>query len=164
MAVGRKPRPEEQPFGGEILGIAAIALAIFLTLAFSSYRPGNAENNQVGLIGHLLADLLCPAFGQACYLLPLVQVYLAGVLLRLWSCPAPLSQMVAGTVFLFASTAFLALWKEGASVAQAGGWIGGFLAFQLRTGLNRLGAYLFLLPVLAASFMCLTRLSLYGTS
>lgn len=162
MAVGRKPRPEEQPFGGEILGIAAIALAIFLTLAFSSYRPGNADSNQVGLIGHLLADLLCPAFGQACYLLPLVQVYLAGVLLRLWSCPAPLSQMFAGTVFLFASTAFLALWEEGTPIAKAGGWVGGFLAFQLRTGLNRLGAYLFLLPLLAASFMCVTRLSFYG--
>jgi len=162
MAVGRKPQPEEQPFGGEILGIATLALAIFLTLAFSSYRSGNADSNQVGLIGHLLAELLCPAFGKACYLLPLVQVYLAGVLLRLWSCPAPLSQMFAGTVFLFASTAFLALWEEGAPVTQAGGWVGGFLAFQLRTGLNRLGAYLFLLPVLAASLMCVTRLSFSG--
>jgi S-DNA-T family DNA segregation ATPase FtsK/SpoIIIE len=160
--VGRKPRPEEQPFGGEILGIATLALAIFLTLAFSSYRSGNADGNQVGLIGHLLAELLCPAFGQACYLLPLVQVYLAGVLLRLWSCPAPFSQMFAGAVFLFASTAFLALWKEGAPVSQAGGWVGGFLAFQLRTGLNRLGAYLFLLPVLTASFMCVTRLSFHS--
>jgi S-DNA-T family DNA segregation ATPase FtsK/SpoIIIE len=163
MAVGRKPRSEEQASGGEVIGVATLALAIFLALAFYSYRSGNADHNQVGLIGHLLADLLCPAFGLACYLLPLAQFYVAGVLLRFWSCPAPLTQMFAGTVFLFAGTAFLALWEEGAPIAKAGGWVGGFLAFHLRTGLNRLGAYLFLVPVLVTSFMGVTRLSLQSS-
>ena len=120
MAVGRKPQVEEQASGGEVLGIVTIAVAVFLTLAFYSYRSGNADQNQVGLIGHLLADLLCPAFGLACYLIPLGQFYFAGVLLRLWACPAPMSQMFAGTVFLFSSAAFLALWGEAASDRQ--GW------------------------------------------
>jgi DNA segregation ATPase FtsK/SpoIIIE, S-DNA-T family len=163
MGVGRKPQVQEQASGGEVLGIVTIAVAVFLTLAFYSYRSGNADQNQVGLIGHLLADLLCPAFGLACYLIPLGQFYFAGVLLRLWSCPAPLSQMFAGTVFLFSSAAFLALWGEGAPIVKAGGWIGGFLAFHLRTGLNRLGAYVFLVPVLVTSFRGVTRLSLHSS-
>ncbi len=162
MGAGRKPQVEEQSSGGEVLGIVTIAAAVFLTLAFYSYRSGNADHNQVGLIGHLLADLLCQAFGRACYLIPLGQLYFAGVLLRLWSCPAPLLQMCAGTVFLFASAAFLALWEEGVPIVKAGGWIGGFCAFQLRTGLNRLGAYVFLVPVLLISSRSAIRFSLHS--
>ncbi len=162
MGAGRKPQVEEQSSGGEVLGIVTIAAAVFLTLAFYSYRSGNADHNQVGLIGHLLADLLCQAFGRACYLIPLGQVYFAGVLLRLWSCPAPLVQMCAGTVFLFASAAFLALWEDSVPIVKAGGWIGGFFAFQLRTGLNRLGAYVFLLPVLLISLRSALRFSLHS--
>ncbi len=45
-------------------------------------------------------------------------------------------------------------------MAAAGGWIGGFLALHLRTGLNRLGAYIALFPLLLASFMGMARLSL----
>lgn len=163
MGAGRKPQVEEQSSGGEVLGIVTIAAAVFLTLAFYSYRSGNADQNQVGLIGHLLANFLCPAFGRACYLLPLGQFYFAGVLLRLWACPAPMSQMIAGAVFLLSSAAFLALWEESAPIVKAGGWIGGFLAFHLRTGLNRLGAYVVLTPVLVTSFMSVTRLSLHHT-
>ncbi|NOT57536.1 MAG: hypothetical protein HOP18_23265, partial [Deltaproteobacteria bacterium] len=161
MGAVRKPQVEEQSSGGEVLGIVTIAAAVFLTLAFYSYRSGNADHNQVGLIGHLFADLLCQAFGRACYLIPLSQLYFAGVLLRLWSCPAPLSQLCAGTVFLLSSAAFLALWEDSAPIVRAGGWIGGFLAFHLRTGLNRLGAYVVLAPVLVTSFMSVTRLSLH---
>jgi S-DNA-T family DNA segregation ATPase FtsK/SpoIIIE len=71
--------------------------------------------------------------------------------------------MFAGAVFLFASAAFLALWGEDAPIARAGGWVGGFLAFHLRTGLNRLGAYVVLMPVLVTSFLSVTRLSLHGS-
>ncbi|MBM4255695.1 MAG: DNA translocase FtsK [Deltaproteobacteria bacterium] len=163
MAVGRKPQPEEQPFGGEVIGVANIALAIFFTLAFYSYQAGQANSNAVGLIGHLFADLLCPAFGQACYLLPLSLLYFAGVLLHQWQCPAFLSQLLSFGVFLVTAAALLALWGGQRPVVEAGGWIGGFLALHLRTGLNVIGAHLLLVPMLLMSFMGMTRVSLSDT-
>jgi S-DNA-T family DNA segregation ATPase FtsK/SpoIIIE len=163
MAAGRKPQPEEQPFGGEVIGVANIALAIFFTLAFHSYQAGNAGSNAVGLIGHLLADLLCPAFGRACYLLPLSLLYFAGVLLHQWQCPALLSQLLSFGTFLMTTAALLALWGGGRPVIEAGGWVGGFLALHLRTGLNMIGAHLLLIPVLLMSFMGMTRVTLSDT-
>jgi DNA segregation ATPase FtsK/SpoIIIE, S-DNA-T family len=163
MAAGRKPQPEEQPFGGEVIGVANIALAIFFTLAFYSYQAGNASSNAVGLIGYLFADVLCPAFGQACYLLPLSLLYFAGVLLHQWQCPAVLSQMLSFGTFLVTAAALLALWGGQRPVTEAGGWIGGFLALHLRTGLNMIGAHLLLVPVLLMSFMGMTRVSLSDT-
>lgn len=163
MAVGRKPQPEEQPFGGEVIGVANIALAIFLVLAFYSYRASDAGGNSVGLIGHLLADVLRPAFGQACYLLPLSLLYFAGVLLHQWHCPALVSQAFSFGIFLITSAALLALWGGRLPVIDAGGWVGGFLALHLRTGLNMIGAHLLLVPILLMSFMGMTRVSLSDT-
>ncbi len=70
MAVGRRPQPQERAFGGEVVGVANAALAVFLILAFHSYRAGDAQANQMGLVGYMLADLLCPTLGRACYLFP----------------------------------------------------------------------------------------------
>jgi len=134
MAAGRKPRPEEQPFGGEVIGVANIALAIFFTLAFYSYQAGDAGSNSVGLIGYLLADLFCPAFGQACYLLPLALLYFAGVLLHQWQCPALISQLLSFGTFLVTTAALLALWGGQRPVTEAGGWVGGFLASTYAPG------------------------------
>lgn len=163
MAAGKKPQLEEQPFGGEVIGVANVALAIFFILAFYSYRPGDANGNYVGLIGHLFADLLCPAFGYACYFIPLALLYFAGVLLHQWQCPALVSQSFAFTIFLITISALFALWGGKRPVIAAGGWIGGFLALHLRTGLNLIGAHLLLVPILLMSFMGMTRVSLSDT-
>ncbi len=163
MAVGKKPQPEGQPFSGEVIGVANIALAIFFTLAFYSYQAGDVSSNSVGLIGYLLADLLCPAFGQACYLLPLALLYFAGVLLHQWQCPALVAQLLSLGTFLITTAALLALWGGQRSVIEAGGWVGGFLALHLRTGLNLIGAHLLLVPVLLMSFIGMTQLSLSAT-
>jgi len=70
--------------------------------------------------------------------------------------------MLSFLLFIPAAATFLALWYEDphVHVADAGGWIGGFLALHLRTGLNRLGAYVALSPLLLVSFMGVTRFSL----
>jgi S-DNA-T family DNA segregation ATPase FtsK/SpoIIIE len=160
MAVGRKSQPQERAFGDEIIGVASAALALFLILAFYSHRAGNAQANLVGQVGQLLADLLCPTLGKASYLLPGALLYGAAILLHLLPCPAPFTQALSFLVFTLSASAVLALWYDGRPVAEAGGWIGGFVAFQLRAGFNRLGAYVALLPVLLVSFMGVTRLSL----
>ncbi|HKA53487.1 MAG TPA: DNA translocase FtsK 4TM domain-containing protein, partial [Candidatus Binatia bacterium] len=112
MAVGRKPQPQERAFGDEVIGVAYAALAVFLILAFSSYRPGDAQPNQMGLVGHVVADFVCPMLGKACYLLPAALLYGTAVLLHLLPCPAPFSQMLSFLFFTPAVATFLALWYE----------------------------------------------------
>lgn len=160
MAAGRKPQPQERSFGGEVIGAASAALAVLLLLAFSSYRPGNAEANLAGVVGYVAADLLCPTLGKACYLIPAALLYGGGVLWHLLRCPALFSQTIAFIVLTFSAAAFFALWYEGQPVTEAGGWVGGFLAFHLRGWLNRLGAYVVLSPLLLGSLMGVTRISL----
>ena len=162
MAVGRKPQAEEKSFGSEVIGVACAALAVFFIFAFNSYRAGDPQGNQVGLTGYVLADLLCPALGKAVYVIPGVLLYGTALLFHILRSPAPLTQTFSLLVFTLSVSAFLALWYESEhrAVTEAGGWIGGFLAFHLQIGLNRLGAYVALVPLLLGSFMGFTRLSL----
>jgi S-DNA-T family DNA segregation ATPase FtsK/SpoIIIE len=164
MAAGRKPQPQpqERAFGDEVIGVACAALAVFLILAFHSYRSGELQSNQMGLVGHLVADVSCPMLGKACYLLPGALLYGTAILLHLLPFPAPFSQTLSFLVFIPAVATFLTLWYEESPVpiSDAGGWIGGFVAFHLRAGLNRLGAYVALSPLLLVSFMGISRLSL----
>ena len=163
MAGGRKPQPQvqERAFGDEVIAIACVALAIFFILAFSSYRANDDQANQMGLIGYVLADIFRPMFGRMCYALPGALFYTATILLRLLPFPAPFAQSAAFGFFTLSSAALFALGNEGHSgVAEAGGWVGGFLAANLQTGLNRPGAYVVLTPVSLVSFMIMTRLSL----
>src|SRR5262245_33950337 len=143
MAVGRKPQPQaqERAFGDEVIAIACAALAVFFALAFYSYRATDDHANQMGLVGYVLADLLRPMFGRMCYALPGALLYTAAILLRLLPFPAPFTQSAAFCLFTFSSAAFLALGNNvHGDVAEAGGWVGGFLAANLRAGLNRLGS------------------------
>lgn len=161
MAGGRKPQPQERAFGDEVLAIACAALAIFFILAFSSYRAESYQTNSMGLIGHVLADIFRPMLGRMCYALPGALLYAAAILLRILPFPAPLSQSLAFFLFTLSGAAFFALGgTESHEVAEAGGWVGGFVAFHLRAGLNRLGAYLALAPVLLVSAMVMLRISL----
>jgi S-DNA-T family DNA segregation ATPase FtsK/SpoIIIE len=162
MAAGRKPQPQERAFGDEVIGVASAALAVFFILAFYFYHAGGGQSNQMGLVGQVVADLVCPMLGRACYLLPGALLYGTAVLLHLLPFPAPFSQTLSFLLLTPAVATFLALWYEDphVHVAEAGGWVGGFLALHLRADLNRLGAYVVLSPLLLVSFMGVTRFSL----
>ena len=160
--VARHTQSGQRSLGYEVSGVALVAVAIFLGLALLSYQPGRPQTNLVGVIGYLLADLLCSALGKMSYALPALAVYTAGLQFRLWRCTAVTSQAVSLGVFGLASTALLSLWYADRPAVYAGGWIGGWLAVSLRTGLNQLGAYLVLIPVLVASLMGISRLSLHA--
>ena len=161
-AVARHTQSGQRSLGYEVSGVALVAVAIFLGLALLSYQPGRPQTNLVGVIGYLLADLLCSALGKMSYALPALAVYTAGLQFRLWRCTAVTSQAVSLGVFGLASTALLSLWYADRPAVYAGGWIGGWLAVSLRTGLNQLGAYLVLIPVLVVSLMGISRLSLHA--
>ncbi len=162
MAGGRKPQQsQERAFGDEVIAIACAALALFFFLAFSSYYINDPHANQMGLIGHVLSDIARPMLGEVSYALPVAFLYGAMVLLRILPFPAPLTQSAAFFIFTLACAACVALeHPESQEVADAGGWVGGFLAFQLQTGLNRLGSYVVLVPVLLVSLMMMLRISL----
>ncbi|MCE2486336.1 MAG: DNA translocase FtsK 4TM domain-containing protein [Desulfurellaceae bacterium] len=160
--MARHTQSGQRSLGYEIGGVALIAVAIFFGLALLSYQPDRPQTNLVGIIGYLLADLLCSALGKMGYALPALAVYTAGLQFRLWRCTAATSQAVSLGVFGLASTALLSLWYADRSAVYAGGWIGGWLAVSLRTGLNQLGAYLVLIPVLVVSLMGISRLSLHA--
>jgi hypothetical protein len=161
MAGGRKPQQvHDRAFGDEVIAIACVALAIFFFLAFSSYQTNDPAVNRMGLIGYVLAELVRPMLGQLSYALPVALTYGAALLLQLLPFPAPIIQSVAFLVLTLSIAACLALESPGAEVAAAGGWMGGFLAELLRKGLNRLGAYVVLVPVLLVSFMVMLRISI----
>ena len=96
----------------------------FLGLALLSYQPDRPQTNLVGVIGYLLADLLCSALGKMSYALPALAVYTAGLQFRLWRCTAVTSQAVSLGVFGLASMALLSLWYADRPAVYAGGWIG----------------------------------------
>src|SRR5262249_34239425 len=83
----------------------------------------------------------CPMLGKACYLLPGALLYGTAVLLHILPVPAPFSQMLSFLFFIPAAATFLALWYEGSPtpVADAGGWVCGFLAFPFAPGLEPAG-------------------------
>ncbi len=76
---------------------------------------------------------------------------------------ALISQLLSFGTFLVTTAALLALWGGQRPVIEAGGWVGGFLALHLRTGLNMIGTHLLLVPVLLMSFMGMTRVTLSDT-
>lgn len=160
MAVGRKSQPQERAFGDEILAITCVVLGVFFTLAFYSYQT-SPRTNQMGLVGHVVADFFRPMLGQMCYVLPAACVFVAVLLLRFLTVPAPISQTVALIFFTLAGAALLDLSHVAKNdVANAGGWVGGLLVAHLEGALNRAGSYVVVAPLLLVSFMVMTRLSL----
>ncbi len=155
-----RPVSQERSALGEGIGVLCVTLTIFLGLAFFSYQPEAADSNQVGRAGHLVAHVLCRAFGLTAYLFPALLLYAMALRFHWLRCAAPFVQGISFVVFTLAASAFLALWFDGQPVFQAGGWVGSFLALHLRQAGNLVGAYLLLFPVLLVSFMGITQLSL----
>ncbi len=151
---------QERSILGEGIGVLCVTLTIFLGLAFFSYHPGAADSNQVGRAGHVVAHVLCRAFGLTVYLFPAILLYAMALRFHWLRCTAPFIQGISFVVFTLAASAFLALWFDGRPIFQAGGWVGSFLALHLRQAGNLVGAYLLLSPVLLVSFMGITQLSL----
>ena len=160
VSVQERPVSQERSVLGEGMGVLCVTLTVFLGLAFFSYQPDAADSNQVGRAGHLVAHVLCRAFGLTAYLFPALLLYALALRFHWLRCAAPLVQGISFVVFTLAASAFLALWFDGQPVFQAGGWVGSFLALHLRQAGNLVGAYLLLSPVLLVSFMGITQLSL----
>ncbi len=154
---------------GMAMGAAGIFLLISLLsfhvddLSFNSYTAGGTIHNLGGRFGSEMADLLLQLFGLAAFLIPATLLYLAYRQIRFreirwrgYKCFAYLGLLISLSslfAFNFQFTSFM-----GQKVPTGGG-VGFKTAELLRGNLGIAGALLFLLPMLAASIMVLSRFS-----
>ena len=134
----------------------AAAIGLALVLSFYSYVPDSPASNQVGPVGHRLADLLIQAFGYAAYVFPLL---LLGAALWLFmgakGSPGALRAAGAVAVLVECATA-LGLARPEAASEQAGGWMGGFAARLLGDAFGLVGSTLLLAAAGLLIFIMLT--------
>jgi S-DNA-T family DNA segregation ATPase FtsK/SpoIIIE len=148
----------------EIEAIFAIAGACYLAISFFSYAPGRVGANAGGPVGHVLADLFVQAFGLAAFLVPAFVALVAVLVLR--GAPVALSLVRGGalTAQLVLIAVALALVRSPGHEASAGGWIGGFLGYELRGLFSTAGAAMIVLTGLLLSAMIATGGSLVGAA
>jgi S-DNA-T family DNA segregation ATPase FtsK/SpoIIIE len=144
----------------EVEGIFGAVTALFLLASFLSYAPGEAGRNVCGPVGHATADILVPALGLAAYLIPLYLGVLAWHLLREDGPAIPIGKAVGCTVLVLAAATTFALTRESASGITAGGWLGGFVAAELRAFLGTFGAAIVTTALLVLSIQLSTEASL----
>ncbi len=146
----------------EIEAIFAIAGACYLAISFLSYSPGRAAGNAGGPVGHALSELFVQGLGLAAFLIPACIVAVAVFVLRGGSLAlsAGRGAALAGQLLLIAAT--LALVRDTRNVARAGGWIGGFLAFELERLFSIAGAAMIIATGLVLTAMIATGGSVIG--
>jgi len=124
----------------EVEGIVCAAVAAVLALSFASYVPDLPARNQVGPLGHWLANLLVEAFGLAAYLFPAVLGLGALALFANVSGMTSPVRMLGGFAVLIEAAVALGLYRTSVPSERAGGWVGGFLATIMREALGSAGS------------------------
>ena len=146
----------------EIEAIFAIAGACYLGISFLTYAPGHAAANAGGPVGHFLADLFVQAFGLAAFLVPAFVTLVAVLVLRGLPIALSLARGGALTAQLLLIATTLALVRGSGHEPAAGGWVGGFFAFELRGLFSTAGAVMIVLTGLLLTSMIATGGSLVG--
>ena len=146
----------------EVEAIFAIAGACYLAISFLSYVPGRAGANAGGPVGHLLADLFVQAFGLAAFLVPAFITVVATLVLRGLPIAPSMARGGALTAQLLLIATTLALLRGPGRESAAGGWVGGFFAFELRGLFSTAGAVMIVLTGLLLTTMIATGGSLVG--
>jgi len=159
MATRRSPVPAGAHLIREAEAISAGAVAVFLAISLLSYRPDAPHADLGGPVGHALAETLLQALGLAAYLFPVYLGYFAASLLRSEG-PGFGGMRLGGALLLVASVAALAgLASGGRTVAQGGGWLGGFMGTATHELLGGTGAFLLLAVVLVVALVLATGVS-----
>jgi S-DNA-T family DNA segregation ATPase FtsK/SpoIIIE len=166
-AVGRGEVRQQADVGRRLLreveGIFAAAGALFLALSFVSYEPVVPGGNLGGPVGHATADLLVGALGLGGYLIPLYLGVLTWHLFREDGPAVPVAKVAGCAVLVLAVATACALASGGGaavSAAPLGGWLGGFLAAELRAFLGTSGAVIVTAALLVLSLLLATGTSL----
>ena len=163
--------PQRNSRRNEIIAIALFALGLMLTLCLVFFNPDdpswnaagqNETRNLVGPVGAYVAALMLQSVGLASYLLPLLLFLAAWRRFRTRRIHAPVSRIVGLFTFLISASAILALvslpllFDES---VRAGGFIGAFVASNLASALNGVGALVLLVALAATGFLLATNFS-----
>jgi len=158
-----EPLPQRDRLLDEVCAIASLTAAVFSLLSLVSYRHGVPAANFGGRVGYELAHLNLQTVGLAGYGLPAAFTLLAVLVWRRdLAAVTPLRGIFSG-VLLLDSAVLLALLlplPPERPVDASGGWLGGFLAHQLRHAFGPQGSYLLTGSVLLLALMFVTRVSL----
>ncbi|MFN7978044.1 MAG: DNA translocase FtsK 4TM domain-containing protein [Vicinamibacterales bacterium] len=158
----------------EIVGVALFAASLIWLIALVSYDPNDAAwffatganevpANFIGPVGAFLAELSFQVLGFASYVLPLL-VGAAGWH-YFWCRPidAAYTKAFGLTLLLGCTSAMLSLVvgtaTSGARTYEAGGFVGQVIAAALTAYLNRTGAAIVLLTLLALALVLTTQVS-----
>jgi S-DNA-T family DNA segregation ATPase FtsK/SpoIIIE len=163
--------PQRNSRRNEIIAIALFALGLMLTLCLVFFNPndpslnsaGQTETrNLVGPVGAYVSDVMLQSVGLASYLLPLLLFLAAWRRFRTRRIHAPVSRIVGLVLLLVSASAILALLRmpllfDGR--VSAGGFIGTFVASNLASALNGVGAFVLLLALASTGLLFATNFS-----
>jgi S-DNA-T family DNA segregation ATPase FtsK/SpoIIIE len=158
----------------EILGVALFAVALLWMIALVSYSPNdpawffnNVERTDVanfaGRVGAFLAVMSLQLLGYAAYVAPIVLGAAGWHAFWCHKVEAPNTKMVGAGLLILCVAALVALaasaFDASARPFPAGGVVGELIARGLATYLNRTGAAILLLALLALSVILSTQFS-----
>jgi S-DNA-T family DNA segregation ATPase FtsK/SpoIIIE len=158
----------------EIVGVALFAVSLIWLIALVSYDPNDAAwffatgandqpSNFIGPVGAFLAELSIQVLGFASYVLP--GLVAAAAWHYFWCRPieAVYTKVTGLAVLLGGTSAMLSLVVGTASAGvrtyEAGGFIGTVVAAALTAYLNRTGAAIVLMTLLALAIVLTTQVS-----
>jgi S-DNA-T family DNA segregation ATPase FtsK/SpoIIIE len=158
----------------EITGVACFAAALLWLIALVSYTPtdpawffnsvsGAAPQNFAGRVGAFLAEAAFQLVGYAAFVVPVLLGYVGWHYFWCRNVDAPYTKLVGGTLLLSSLSSLLSLafgaFDTSARHFRAGGVIGEAIAGGFSIYLNRTGAAILLLTVLALSVILSTHFS-----
>jgi len=163
--------PQRNSRRNEIIAIALFALGLMLTLCLVFFNPNDPSlnsagqeetRNLVGPVGAYVSDVMLQSVGLASYLLPLLLFLAAWRRFRTRRIHAPLSRIAGLVTLLISASGILALVRvpllfDGR--VSAGGFIGTFVASNLSSALNGVGALVILLALAATGLLLATNFS-----
>jgi S-DNA-T family DNA segregation ATPase FtsK/SpoIIIE len=158
--------------GGELLGLALIALSIFFFLSLFGFSvldpslnvsgPSSSFSNYCGKVGAYTSDALLQLLGLSAFLLPLLLVLFGFRKLLGRGSDYPFLQALGGCFLLFSVCAGAFLFGNSIPFSldyAPGGVIGLLLGRLLLNYLNTAGALLVVLTALVATLLLTTRFS-----
>ncbi|HZH29190.1 MAG TPA: DNA translocase FtsK [Pyrinomonadaceae bacterium] len=163
--------PQRNSRPNEIIAIALFALGLMLMLCLIFFNPNDPSlnstgqdetRNLVGPIGAYVSDAMLQTIGLASYLLPLLLFLAAWRRFRTRRIHAPVSRIVGLLMLLLSVSAILAL--SGVPLlfdgrVSAGGFVGTFVASNMASALNGVGALVLLLALASTGLLLATNFS-----
>ncbi len=158
----------------EIVGVGLFAASLIWLIALASYDPNDAAwffatgandvpSNFIGPVGAFLAELSFQVMGFASYLLPGLVAAAGWHYFWCRSVDALYTKVTGLVLLLGCASAMLSLLigaaTSGARTYEAGGFVGAVIASTLTAYLNRTGAAIVLLTLLALAAVLTTQVS-----